>query len=121
VGHAAELMRQVFHDRERAEEVARRGQREVREQLSPRVVGEQIARRLELIESWRAGRQRVAGPPQRAVWGLTVPPDVAEALRSADRFLRVRLDRARLAPLSSGYSSLRTSIQRLLRWSTRPS
>jgi glycosyltransferase involved in cell wall biosynthesis len=121
VGHAAELMRQVFHDRERAEEVARRGQREVREQLSPRVVGEQIARRLELIESWRAGRQRVAGPPQRAVWGLTVPPDVAEALRSADRFLRVRLDRARLTPLSSGYSSLRTSIQRLLRWSTRPS
>jgi glycosyltransferase involved in cell wall biosynthesis len=121
VGHAAELMRHVFRDREGARAVAGRGQRDVREQLSPRVVGERIARRLELIESWRAARVRVEPPPRPAVWGLPLHPEVAEALRSTDRFLRVRLERARRPRLASGYASLRTSIQRLLRWSVRPS
>jgi glycosyltransferase involved in cell wall biosynthesis len=49
VEHAAELMRYVYEDPAAAAEVARRGRRDIRRSLSAEAIGEQIARRLDVI------------------------------------------------------------------------
>ncbi|MDQ4120877.1 MAG: glycosyltransferase family 4 protein [Acidobacteriota bacterium] len=49
VEHAAELMRYVFENPEKAREIGERAARDIRETLSPAAVGERIRRRLERI------------------------------------------------------------------------
>jgi len=49
VAHAAELMRYVFENPEKAKQLGERAARDIREMFSPQAVGERIRRRLERI------------------------------------------------------------------------
>ena len=50
VEHAAELMREVFENRQRAEKIGARAALDVRKLLSPRAIGDKMLRRLERIK-----------------------------------------------------------------------
>lgn len=56
IGHAAELMRSAFDDRDEAARRAARGRAHVREHLSPEAVGAVARRRLELTAAEQRGR-----------------------------------------------------------------
>ena len=56
LGHAAELMRSAFEDREEAARRGARGREYVREHLSPEAVGAIARRRLELTATAPRGR-----------------------------------------------------------------
>lgn len=59
--HAASLMRLVFEDRARAQEVGRRARQDVRRNLAPRVIGERIRERLMGVAAAAAPAGRKAG------------------------------------------------------------